>query len=131
MPKYAQYTKVPVHKSLGDIETFLKRYGANGFMHGYEDDRATISFKWENRVVLIRLNLPESEQEVRQRYRALLLTVKAKLECIDSGIETFEEAFLAHLVLPDGKTIGERFANEYREMLESGQELPPLIPEIT
>lgn len=131
MGRYAEKTSVPVYKSIGEIEKSLKRYGADGFMHGYEGGRATISFKWNNRVVMIRINLPESEQETRQRYRALLLTVKAKLECIECEIETFEEAFLAHLVLPDGKTVGERYATEYRKMIESGQSLPPLIPEVT
>ncbi len=131
MGRYAEKTKVPVFQSLSEIEKTLKKYGANGFMHGYEGPQATISFKLDNRVVMFRIHLPEDDQGIRQRYRALLLTVKSKLECIECEIETFEEAFMAHLVLPDGQTIGERYATEYRQMIESGQSLPPLIPEVT
>lgn len=46
-------------------------------------------------------------QATRSRWRALLLTIKAKLSAVESGVETFEEAFLAHVVGEDGRTIGE------------------------
>ena len=42
----------------------------------------------------------------RARWRALGLCIKAKLESIASGIETLDEAFLAHVVLDDGHTTG-------------------------
>lgn len=45
------------------------------------------------------------EQACRARWRALLLTIKAKLESVEAKIETFEEAFLANVVLPDGTTV--------------------------
>ena len=128
MGKFAESTKVPVSQSLGEIDKTLKRYGASGFMHGYDESLGRISFKWENRVVMIEFDLPEDPQLARQRYRALLLAVKSKLECIESGIETFEEAFLAHLVLPDGQTVGKKWAVEYREMIEGGENLPLLLP---
>ena len=46
------------------------------------------------------------DQAVRQRWRALALAVKAKLEAVAIGITTFEQEFLAHIVLPDGQTVG-------------------------
>lgn len=45
-------------------------------------------------------------QVKRQRWRALLLVVKAKLEAIEAGISTLEHEFLANVVLPGGSTIG-------------------------
>ena len=48
------------------------------------------------------------EQACKERWRALHLCVKAKLEAIDAGVETFEDAFLAHVQTETGETIGER-----------------------
>ena len=45
-------------------------------------------------------------EEVRRRWRALLLVIKAKLESVESGIETFEEAFASQIVLANGQTVG-------------------------
>lgn len=47
----------------------------------------------------------EYEQAGRQRWRALALVIKAKLEAVGTGIVTFEEEFLAHIVLPSGRTV--------------------------
>jgi hypothetical protein len=37
----------------------------------------------------------------------LLLANKAKLSSVEDGIETFEDAFLAHIVMPDGTTVSQ------------------------
>jgi hypothetical protein len=47
------------------------------------------------------------EQATRQRWRALALAIKAKLEAVQCGITTLEEEFLAHIVINGGETIGE------------------------
>ncbi|EGF96798.1 hypothetical protein BDIM_06060 [Brevundimonas diminuta ATCC 11568] len=47
------------------------------------------------------------EQAGRQRWRALALVIKAKLEAVAAGITTIEDEFLAHTVLPDGSTVGQ------------------------
>lgn len=47
------------------------------------------------------------EQACRQRWRALSLCIKAKLEAVETGISTFEQEFLANIVLPDDRTIGD------------------------
>jgi hypothetical protein len=41
------------------------------------------------------------EQACRSSWRALLLAIKAKLVSVESGVESFEEAFLAQLVVKD------------------------------
>ena len=47
------------------------------------------------------------EQACRQRWRALLLIIRAKLEAAEAGISTLETEFLANIVLPDGRTAGQ------------------------
>lgn len=47
------------------------------------------------------------DRACKQRWRALLLCIKAKLEAVDSGIATFEQEFMANIVMPDGKTFGD------------------------
>jgi hypothetical protein len=38
----------------------------------------------------------------------LALTIKAKLESAESGIEEFETAFMGQIVMPNGRTIAEQ-----------------------
>ena len=61
------------------------------------------------------------EQERRRRWRALLLTVKAKLVSVENAIETFEQAFLAHLVIEGGQTVGQRVLPAIAETYKSGR----------
>lgn len=66
------------------------------------------------------------EQACRQRWRALALCVKAKLEAVDSDISTFDQEFMAHIVMPNGLTIGEQMLHKLPEFL-AGKALPPLL----
>ncbi len=61
------------------------------------------------------------EQACRQRWRALVLVVKAKLEAVETGITTFEQEFMAHIVLPDGKTVGERVRGAIAQAYATGK----------
>lgn len=49
------------------------------------------------------------EQACRSSWRALLLAIKAKLVSVESGVESFEEAFLAQLVVKDDEGRAVRF----------------------
>ena len=51
--------------------------------------------------------LKQWEQACRQRWRALALVIKAKLEAVESGISIFEDEFMANIVLPGGRTVSE------------------------
>lgn len=77
--------------------------------------------------------LKEWEQACKQKYRALSLVVKAKLEAVEAGITTFEEEFMAHLVLPGGQTVGQtvgqRLLPEIDEVQRTGKK-PPLLPNL-
>jgi len=66
------------------------------------------------------------EQACRQRWRALNLAILAKLEAVEAGITTFEEEFLAHLVLPNGKTVGQWAVPAVGKALSDGK-MPPLL----
>lgn len=67
------------------------------------------------------------DQEMRRRWRALGLVVKAKLEAVETGISEFQEEFLAHIVMRGGKTIGETLLPQLDEIANSGK-LPRMLP---
>ena len=67
------------------------------------------------------------EQAVRQRWRALALVIKAKLEAVEAGISEFEDEFLAHVMLPGGQTVGEWMRPQVAEAYLTRQ-MPPMLP---
>ena len=132
MAPYAANTKVPVDQTRNEIERTLARYGASRFAYFSEDGRAIIVFEAEDRRLRFDLPLPQGEtdkiaQQRRQKWRALLLAIKSKLESVQSGIETFEEAFLAHVVMPDGITVGQH-ARPQIESAYKGEPMQALLP---
>lgn len=149
MGRYASETAVPEERSRGEIERTLRRYGATGFLYAWQGRTVVILFEMRGRRIRFMLPLPEPsdfewtpsgrartsravvreayEQAVRQCWRALALIIKAKLESIESGVTTFEDEFLARMVLPGGGTVGELLAPQLDAVLESGA-LPPLLP---
>jgi hypothetical protein len=150
MAKYAATTTVTADKSRSEIEAALTRYGASAFAYGWQGERAMIEFAASNRRVRIVVPLPDRadkeftmtpqrrtrsateaqrmfDQAVRQRWRALLLVVKAKLEAVDAGIATFENEFLAYTVLPDGSTAGDWIRPQIEAAYGSGR-MPEMLP---
>jgi len=123
--RFANRTKVPVRQSVSELEKTIYRYGAKGFIYGKEEEgdkeSAMIQFKMGNKIVRFVLELPASEQERRQRFRALNLVVKAKLEAVESKIASFEEEFMAHILLSDGRTVGEVVLPEIEEVYKLGK----------
>lgn len=130
--RYASRTQVPISRSRAEIETVVIRYGADQFGSAMDvqGERAMVQFrlaKWLVRFILPLTNC--SEQAQRQRWRALLLVIKAKLEAVESGITTVEEEFLSHIVTPEGRTFGDWAVPQLRTMQEKGR-LPNSILEI-
>lgn len=68
----------------------------------------------------------EWEKACRQRWRALALCIKAKLEAVECGITTFESEFLAHIVLPSGETMADRALPYIAQAYETNS-TPPMI----
>lgn len=152
--KFAAQTEVPVEKSRAEIEGTVRKYGASEFMSGWMSDKAIVGFKMREKLLRFVLPLPDPkdkkfttymrgmnkwtrseevaqgmwEQACRQRWRALLLAIKAKLEAVECGISTFESEFMAHIVLPTGLTIGETVLPQLPEAFERGGPMPLLLP---
>jgi hypothetical protein len=138
---FAARTTVSVDQTRTEIERTLKRYGASSFAYFSEAGRAVIVFEAHERRIRFDLPLPPikdgidaatrktAEQVHRQRWRALLICIKAKLESVASGIESFETAFLAHVVLPDGMTVGAHAAKSIA-LAYGGNKMVPLLPDL-
>jgi len=131
--RYAENTKVPVDQSRLEIERTLHRYGAEEFGYIVGPQAAQIGFRLRGRMLRFTVPLPKGkdvrnpEQETRRRWRALLLTIKAKLEAVASEVATFDEEFLAHIVIPgDGRTIGEAMVPEIDQAYAT-RKMPPLL----
>lgn len=152
MATYATQTSVSVAKSRDEIEKTLIRYGATAFAYGWTGSGAMIQFEAQDRRIRMALPLPDRnsreftqtptgrarsaesaevawEQASRQRWRALLLVVKAKLEAIEAGISTFDTEFLSYIVLPDGSTVGDRVGPQIETAYQSGL-MPAMLPEL-
>jgi hypothetical protein len=148
MSQFAASTSVSPEKSRMEIERILKRYKASGFAYGSLPDRAVIMFEMHNRRIRFHVPFPDKkefwkteggrlrhsesiiekslEQATKQRWRALALAIKAKLEAVESKITTFEEEFMAHILLPNGKTVGDVMIPQIEQSYES-KKMPPLL----
>ena len=152
MTKFAAQTSVSPEKSRAEIEEILKRYGPShyGYMSG--PDNAAIAFQAAGRRLRFTLPMPKvsefkryrikgrswdsvrtdiqaqaaHEQAIRQRWRALALVIKAKLESVETGVATFEEEFMANIVLPSGQTMAEYALPQIAQAYETGS-MPPLL----
>lgn len=129
---YADKTRVPIDVSKKEIESTLTRYGASSFGYFSEPGKAIIVFEAKDRRLRFDLPLPtggsdKDAKEARRRWRAFLLCIKAKLESVASEIETFEEAFLAHVVLGDGLTVYQHTRDRIAVAYQSG-EIKALLP---
>lgn len=149
-------TTVPVERSQGEIRKLLSDYGASSFAFGEETDSggvrwAAVSFAHAGHRVRMRVPhkpLDEQalkskarrahtrtlddftalavEQEAKRIWRVMAWNLKARLVAVEEGVETFEEAFLAHLLNEQtGMTI-------YQQLVEDGRvELAaPLRPQL-
>ena len=135
---YADTTKVPIGRTRDAIEALVLKHGGTTFGVLSGEAQAQIVFEAHGRRLLFRLPLTHDparrmtalqvEQFRRSRWRGLYLTIKAKFESFESGIETFEDAFLANVVLPGGSTVGDQVPGEIERMLSQNKLLPLLAP---
>ena len=150
MGRYASQTSVSVSKSQFEIKELVTKYGADAFQLGETHDRAAIMFAMNRRQVKFMLPLPDRrdkefthhsrgartedaaykswDQACRSRWRALLLCIKAKLEAVKVGITEFDDEFMAHIVMPDGQTVGQHIKPQISTAYETGN-MPPLLPD--
>lgn len=133
--KYAEGTDVPPDRSKNEFEALLKRHGAKEFIFATKEEgenRGTrIIYRMHGMMVRQSVLYPapndpkyrgtKADAEYRRRWRALVLITKAKLEIIAGGESTFEREFLADLMLPDGKAVGEVLLPQLAEAYETGK----------
>jgi len=146
---YAEGTTTPPEKSQMEIAAAVRKYGAASFATGWDGPRALVTFVAHGRQIRFVLELPTDpdhvsfrwpsgrhgigrertdvqarnalEAEVRRRWRALLLAIKAKFEVVETGISTFETEFMPHTVMPDGRTVAEHILPRVEQAITDGQ----------
>lgn len=132
-------TTVNVEKSQGEIRGLLAKHRAQRFAFGEETDDdgrqwAAVTFSHQGFTVRMRVPHKEldrrkvrdkaeratrrtygdieaemAEQEAKRIWRVMAWNLKARLVAVEEQLETFEEAFLAHLIDPStGETIYEQ-----------------------
>jgi hypothetical protein len=139
--RYAEGTIVAPEKSEMEIKALLRKHGAEQVLSGTDEKagRVMIAFVMKGRQIRVKVTLPTvddeqfmkrwdraarlkaREAEIRRLWRALLLTIKARFEVVESGIETFESAWLAHIVTADGGTVAEHAIPALEEMYRTGR----------
>jgi hypothetical protein len=130
---YAERTDVPVDRSKAEIERLLQRAGATQFATLMSPVGAAIAFTIGGRNYRFHVTMPEeraqaaADQKRRQRWRALSLVIKAKLEAGRSGITTLETELLPYAVLPGGRTVADEALPALKRAYESGRDVP-LLP---
>lgn len=141
MTNYAQGTSVSVNRSVAEIAHNVKRFGADEFGYVERLREAIVGFAYDGYRVELGIDLPapgdfamtrtgrrrtakqqgeQCAQEARRRWRALSQVVKILCMAVDERVLTFEQAFLAHLVLGNGQTVGHTLLPMLHEAKERG-----------
>lgn len=144
---YANNTTVSVEKSQQEVQAILRKYGANKFGTMEDHEKAYIMFGYNNLMIQISVDLPVKEnvsstptgrkrkenqidqlyeQSIKQRWRSLVLLVKAKLVAVSEGLTTIEKEFLGDIVMADGRTISMKVLPQIKKMAETGK-----MPQLT
>lgn len=143
--RYAETTTVTVEKSQGEVQTLLRRHGADQVATAWDKELgAAVRFRMQGRYAQVQVPPPVpkrlaelklrhgrwseqelKDQEQRRCWRALLLLIKAKLEAVESGITTAEREFMADLLLTDGRRLEQWAAPRLAQMYETG-DMPAL-----
>lgn len=138
---YAQNTEVDEYRSRDEIQRVLDKYGAEQFAFGQDINKAFVTFRLNHRLIKFVIELPGRDDfkgpptgrgrpknplkayvtERRRRWRSLALSIKSKLIAVEDNISSFDEEFMAHIVLPNGKTVGENIGPTIEQIYLSGQ----------
>ena len=138
-PKYQSYsqTTVRVENSQAELTRELAKYGIYMVQHTQTDNVFSLAFQVEieevDRPITVRVDVPYQRKndeedkfgfrEQRRKYRVLFFYVKGLLVAWDGGLKAFMDIFMAHMVLPGGRTISQDLLPKYQMAIESG-ELP-------
>ena len=144
--RFAHDTDVPADRSRAHLEQLLRAHGCEGFAYGWSQTYDRIEFLFHQRQIRFVLPRPKRddvalspagnqrapraidaalEAENRRRWRALLLVVRAKIEAVESNIASFEQEFLAFIVLPNDQTVGDILVPQLEDGSIARRLLPP------
>lgn len=150
---YAAGTEVPVERSRAELDGILERFGAEEFGYHSNRERALVGFLYRGYRVQLEVRFPDPEdreiatvrtgkgstrrrrtesqvaarveQVKREKWRALVFLVKAKLVAIEEGASSFEAEFLPYLVVDGGaRTILEAMEPQLETIRAAGMQLP-------
>lgn len=143
MTRFAVGTEVPVDRTRAQIDDLLRKHHASAFASAWDGASSLVQFELRKRWIRFVITMPKLEefrrggerrlrvrtteqtqraweQACRERWRALLLVIRAKLEAVESGIATVEQEFLAWMVTADGQTVGAKLLGDIDKTLHRG-----------
>jgi len=149
--KYAINTETSVDSSKTQISKVLKRYGATTTSINETPQFALVAAQIHGIQIRIRLQLPllndpeitmtptrkyrnevgikkEYDRAIKSTLRALYMILHSRLEEIDRGISTAQQAFMPWIMLPDNSIVEDHVLPTIKTAYETGQ-VPPLLPE--
>ena len=146
--KYAEGTDVSVARSRAELEALLQKHGATSVGILRDDSGVLVVFEMKGRRIKQTIVNPDPEDfkltpgierrrtaeqvraamdnELRRRWRALMLILKAKLELVASGGSSFEVEFLASTMLPNGDTVADAMLPRIEQAYKTNT-MPPLM----
>lgn len=139
-------TSVPVHKSQGDLLSLVMGKGGStvGFLcepprEGFQAKVKIDGCDYHLRITATCRPAPEkrkvgrsswpspttlqwriefAQQERRRVWRVLYYYLKNAFECSDAGVVELREILLPHIVMPDGRTIGDHILPRLAEAVQ-------------
>jgi len=147
---YAKNTTVTIEKSRQELDSILRRSGAEKVMIGYDGDTSYIAFMIDGLPVKQMIKMPNKEQfnetemgrvrkqsaalaaweqACRQRMREHVVLLKAKLIACSLGFTSIKREFMADICLPGGETIFNQYEVQLDKAIRGGK-LPALLPGI-
>jgi hypothetical protein len=147
MGRYAQGTTVSVDSSILELKATLRRYEADAFYQSETTEGAIIGWRMCGRMLKLDIPYPSArdmavtergvrrtekqmqfaaQAEIRRRWRAAVLYVKAQLEWAREGVMDFDSAMMPLLLLPNGQSMREWGGAEIRAIYEGGR--MPALP---
>ncbi len=136
-PSYKNYSQtiIRVENTQADITRELARYGIFMVQHTQTNNVFSVAFQVEleeqKKPITIRIDVPYKREEdtednfgwkkQRIKYRSLFFYTKGLLNAWDNGLKAFMDVFMAHIVLPGGRTISQDLLPKYQMAIDKGE----------
>ena len=136
-PSYKSYsqTTVRVENSQAELTRELAKYGVFMVQHTQTNNVFSCAFQVEleemKKPTTVRIDVPYRREEDKEdnfgwkkqriKYRVLFFYVKGLLNAWDGGLKAFMNIFMAHIVLPGGRTISQDLLPKYQMAIDEGK----------